>query len=451
MGSVLYNFLADSILFNDESINNEYSSLSDNQLENILGDYRNHCVSNIEELTKEVVKNKSSLKVLSSIEKMPFEMLKQSALYFDQFVIYDPLFPLTNPKSESNDIISDYLGYEKNGLNRKSIVDAVRLLKAITPMIVADFVKVLPLSRAFEPPKEIPITLPKNYYAEDLPKEILDFCAKNVIVQSMKQADIGWQLLDKQDYTPGIFISFEGYERNEGMIYNYFLQEFEKTEDPNRFLTKMKLAEYPMDKKNWDIWVYQSINRSAKTVVDKIYYENIVANSFNATYLTDNIFTSKLITKNLEVKETVETYSATQFLNIELPFLDKINISKLMSIRTNEADTFTNFRIELERQLRELRTVTDPQEIKLRQENIIHELGNVQVRKINQKFDSLKRKGFADGLILLGGLAGTVQTAGWSLLASALATVSGYKSYQEYKDKLVENPSYLLWKVLDKK
>lgn len=450
MGSVTYDFLANSILFNDKEIESEFSSLNDNQLEKILDDYRKHCLSNINDLTKEVIDNKSSLKVLSSIERMPFETLKQSALYFDQFIIYDPLFALTNQKSEATNVMSDYLGYERNGLDRKKIVETVKLLKAITPMIAADFVKILPLSKEFEPPKDIPITLPKNYYADELPKEIMDFCREKAIVHSMTKADKGWRILEENDLTPGIFINFEGIERNEGQIYNYFLQEFVKTEDPNKFLTKMKLADYPMDKNVWDTWVFQSINRSAMTIVDKIYYENVVATNLKATYLTDNSFTSNLLTQTLSAKEIIETSSASQFMNIKLPFLDKVNIDKLMTIRTYEADIFTNFRIELERQFRELRTVTDPKEIILRQENIIHELGNVQVEKINQKLDSLKRKGFADGLILLGGLAGTVQTAGWSLLASAIATASGYKSYREYKDNLVQNPSYLLWKVLNK-
>ncbi len=139
-----------------------------------------------------------------------------------------------------------------------------------------------------------------------------------------------------------------------------------------------------MDKETWDLWKFQSINSSSKAVFDKIYIENLIANNLNTTYLTDNTFTSNLLTKNLSANETVETSSASQFMNLELPFLDKVNIDKLMTIRTHEADLFTNFRMELERQFRELRTVTDPQEIRIRQENILHELGNVQVKKINQ-------------------------------------------------------------------
>ncbi len=446
MGSVAYDFLANSILFSDEEMDNLYSSLSDSQLENLLQDYRQHCLTNTSDLTKEVTENKSSLKVLSSIEKIPYETLKQSALYFDQFVIDDPLFKFTHTENETSKVISEHLGFHENGVNREDLAETAKLLKAITPMIAADFVKILPMSYNFEPPRETPINLPINYYADELPKEIIQYFRDRAIVKSMKKVTAGWRILDKNDLTPGIFIAFENLDKHQGSM--YFYKEIEKTADPNKFLTKMSLAPYPMDKATWDVWTFQSVNSSAKAIFDKIYIENLIANNLKATYLTDNSFTSNLLTKNLSAIETVETSSASQFMNLELPFLDKIDISKLMTIRTYEADLFTNFRMELERHLRELRTVTDPMETKLRQENILHELGYIQVKKINQKLDRLKRKGFADAVLLIGGLAGTVQTAGWSLLTSVLATVSGYKSYREYKNNLSENPSYLLWKVL---
>lgn len=450
MGSIAYDFLANSILFDSKAIDNLYSSLSDSQLENLLQDYRQHCLTNISDLTKEITNNKSTLKVLSSIEKVPYETLKQSALYFDQFVIYDPLFKFTHIENETSKVVTTFLGFQKNGINRKDLAEAAKLMKVITPMIAADYVKILPISYNFEPPKQTLINLPINYYADELPKEIIQYFRERAIVKSMEKKNEGWSVLDSNDLTPGLFITFDGLDQKHGSIYHFFYQEFEKTTDPNKFITKMSLAPYPMDKETWDLWKFQSINSSSKAVFDKIYIENLIANNLNTTYLTDNTFTSNLLTKNLSANETVETSSASQFMNLELPFLDKVDIDKLMTIRTHEADLFTNFRMELERQFRELRTVTDPQEIRIRQENILHELGNVQVKKINQKLNSLKRKGFADAALLIGGLAGTVQTAGWSLLASALATVSGYKSYREYKDNLTENPSYLLWKVLKK-
>lgn len=448
MGSVSYDFLVNSILFRDTEIENHYSSLSDNQLEKVLLDYREHCLKNLDVLTGEIVENKSSLKVLSGIEKLPYETLKQSALYFDQFVIYDPLFSIARPKHQATTNFSEFLGYKDSGINRQELVQTVMLLKAITPMIAADYVKMLPLSNAFEPPKEIPLKLPINYYADVLPPELMNYCRERAVVNSMTKTEHGWHILDKHDLTPGLFIGFDGLNTDQGSIYNYHQAEYENSNGSNEVTFTMKLADYPLDKEVWDLWVFQSTNSAAKVVVDKIYYENVIANRLNATYLTRDPFTSGLLTKDLATRETVETASASQFMNVELPFLDRVDIDKLMLVRKYEEDTFTNFRIELERQFRELRLVKDPVEIKLREENIMHELGVVQVGKINQKLDSLKRRGLVDGLLLVGGLAGTVQTAGWSLIASALASVNGYKSYQEYSEELRVNPSYLLWKVL---
>lgn len=119
-----------------------------------------------------------------------------------------------------------------------------------------------------------------------------------------------------------------------------------------------------------------------------------------------------------------------------------------MEVRNFEQDTFTNFRIELEQQFRELRFVTDAKELKERQENILHELGVVGVNKINAKLKSIKKKSLLDGAIILGGLAGSVISGGWTLIGAAVAGASGYKSYLDYKQNLQENPSYLLWKVL---
>lgn len=450
MGTIPYNFLVDSVLFNDKEIDNSYDSLSDNEIDKVLQDYREYCLKNISEMTSEITRNKSSLKVLSSLEKTHFDTLKQSALYFDQFIIYDPLFKFTQIENETSKVITKYLGFDKKGINRKELVSTVKFLKAITPMIAADFVKILPLSYNFEPSKNVEVNIPINYYAEILPSEILEYFKNKAIVKSMDQVNGAWRILDKNDLTPGLFITFDNLNENTGSIFHYFEQVVDETEDPTKYLSRIKLAKSPMDKSIWDAWVFQSVNSSAKAVFDKIYIENLIANELKATYLTDNIFTTDLLINNLSAKETVETSSATQFMNLELPFLDNVDIDKLMTIRLNEADIFTNFRIELERQFRELRLINDPKEIKLRQENILHELGDIQLKKINQKLAYLKQKGFVDAVLLIGGLGGVVQTAGWSLLSTALAAVSGYKTYQEYKEKIVDNPSYLLWKVVKK-
>jgi hypothetical protein len=118
-----------------------------------------------------------------------------------------------------------------------------------------------------------------------------------------------------------------------------------------------------------------------------------------------------------------------------------------MEIRKYEEDVFTNFRFELERNFRELRNINDPNEIKIKKENILHELNEVQVDKISKTLKEINRKKLTDAILLIGGLIGASQTGGISLLASAVALAKGYKDFKEYSEKVKENPSYLLWTI----
>src|SRR5262249_27494290 len=71
----------------------------------------------------------------------------------------------------------------------------------------------------------------------------------------------------------------------------------------------------------------------------------------------------------------------------------------------------------------------------------------VQVREIGRKIDSLKRTAFAEAAIAVIGLSGAVHTAGWSLLAAALAIFQGYKTFESYRRETSLNPAYFLWRL----
>ena len=69
MGSVTYNFLADSLFFHKSSIQNNFAKESDERIEKELQDYRKHCIDNYEELIKEIIERDSFLKVFSSSDE----------------------------------------------------------------------------------------------------------------------------------------------------------------------------------------------------------------------------------------------------------------------------------------------------------------------------------------------------------------------------------------------
>ena len=51
----------------------------------------------------------------------------------------------------------------------------------------------------------------------------------------------------------------------------------------------------------------------------------------------------------------------------------------------------------------------------------------------------------------LGGLASSIHTSGFSLIATAMALGKGYKDYLDYQKQVKNNPAYLLWKTKNKR
>jgi len=453
MGSITYDFLADSLFLNENALESNFENEKEERIQKELEDYRKHCISNKEELVKEIKGHDSFLKVFSSTEEIPFNLLKQTALYVDQFIVFDPLFKHSDFQSDMTKVTGEYLGYEQGGIDRNAISKASKFLKEITPMIAADYVKIFPLSYLFETPETIPLNLPVDYYNGILPRPILDFFWENASVRSMKKREEGgWEVDEKKLYPcRGIVVDFKNTNFNSSLIYHLFEMEImDFDEQTGKATFRQHLPDSAPDKEHFNAWVTQSINSASKAYFDRVFNETYIASSLNSTYLCDNTFTSDLLTRNFEAKETISTQTASQVMNIDLPFLDKIDVQKLMNIRKYEEDVFTNFRLELEKNFRELRTEKDPKVLKEKSENIFHELNEVQGQKIKIKIDQLKKQAAANTVVGLGGLASSIHTSGFSLLATAAALGKGYKDYLEYVDKVKNNPAYLLWKVKKK-
>lgn len=114
--------------------------------------------------------------------------------------------------------------------------------------------------------------------------------------------------------------------------------------------------------------------------------------------------------------KSIQDFTANQIVNVELPFLDELDTDKLMSIRSNDSSVFQNFRLELEKHCRELRSISDSKLIEQKMQNIFHELNDVQGQKIQQKISSLHRQMKLSTAIGLAGLATSFVTGGLRFL-----------------------------------
>lgn len=452
MGSILYDFLADSLILNKNSIGNSYENETDARIEKELIEYRNFCIANIDKLGAEIATGTGALSVFTSASDTPIALLKQTALYMNQFVVSDPLYRYTDIETPMKRAISGQLGFNENRIDKNSIAKAASYLKSITPMVAGNFVKVFPTELIFTKPADIPLNLPINDNNNLLPPDIRDYFLKRAKVSNLERLkDGGWAIIPNGDLELGraINIEFEGSMFDRGFL--YYLTEIEVLETDEasgRIKYRQTFPDTLPTAEEFTHWVTQSVNASAKHYFDRASKEVQLSAQLNSSFLTRNELTHDLVTRNFGLPATkISDFTAQQMLNIELPFLQNINIENIMQVREGDSEVFTNFRVELEKHFRELRSIHDPIIMKQKVENIFHELNDVQVRKVQQKIKHINKQTFISTSIALGGLIGSIPTGGYSLGATLLAMVKGYKDYNEYIEKVKEQPAYFLWKI----
>lgn len=454
MGSVIYDFLSESIFSHNESIKQGFRGESMKRLEKELADYRQFCIDRFSDIMVEITSNESVLKTFSSIDFVSKRFLTQTALYLEQVVLTDPLFKLTENKDSQ--VIAQYLGFRKSQLTKDDLARTCRYLKDIVPLVAGNFAKLFPLSYYFERPA-IPIYQADHYFNGSFPPGVLEFFLKRAEVRPMeKLSSEGWAVIEsasRESLQPcrAISVKLNGDDWRRGMVYFLFESQVVSTDEAARTAEIVQyLPTRPPDRGTFDTWVQQSILSVSKNYFDNVFLEARISSDLNCTYLTNNQLTADLIDLVLKPEESIQTYTTNQVINIDLPFLDKIDLDKLMDVRSNEGDVFGSFRLELEKGFRELRTLKDESQVKAKAENIFHELNDVQGQKIRRKVNHLVKQGAINGTIATAGLLASFSTGGLSLFATLIALAKGYKDYQEYNEKVAENPAYFLWKVKGK-
>jgi hypothetical protein len=349
--------------------------------------------------------------------------------------------------------MNSYLGMENLGINRKEIAEAATYMNRKRMAIACDFIKFMPISYLHEPPKEIPMRYSEILFSDILPPEILEYFKKKAEVVPLRRGKKGWYSIDGDELVPcrGINITFESDNPNRAFINMLFQTEFLSSEENNHsFNVIQRLPEEPPDPDTFNNWVIQSVNTAAGNFFGSIQQEIVLANKIGSTYLTYSPFVYNLLLQEFHNEKELKADVLNAVLTLELPILQKVSLEDLLDIRQKEGEAFLNFRVELEKHLRELRLITDYDVLRVQTQNVTHELSEVQVNEITKKIAKVKSGMFADALILVGGLVATIQANGLGMLALIYAIEHGYKTYNEYITQVKENPAFFLWKVKEK-
>ncbi|MBD1945260.1 hypothetical protein H6F50_23395 [Coleofasciculus sp. FACHB-712] len=452
MGSRAFDFLAESFLFDNVLIQDKFRTISEQEILNELSKYREFCLSNQRELEEEVLANQSSFKVVSGIEIPDLMLLKQSAFYIEQYIISDPIFALTYKENSLTIATKTYYGMNEELVDKVKLAEVAAYMKSLTPMVVADYVKFFPISYFFETPEQLPILYSNNGFDDVLPEQIINFFKENAIINSLDRLPNNPRLIKFKELQPCREIAIQFREHLNSCHYFYTLGEIDSSVldgQEGEFSATIKLLNTPPDRDEFIAWVNQSFYLSCKQLYDGVFRKNLMAAKFGSAYLSESQLVFSLLSQVFSPKEQIKTNTANIMMNIELPFLENVDIDTIMNIRMNYGEEFQNFRVHLDKQFRDLRLIKDPEELKIKAENALHELTEVQLHAISQRVRQIRRSSWIlDGTILLASLATAIQTGGLSIAGLAVAAARGYKPFTDYSNQIRQNPAFFLWKVL---
>lgn len=448
MGSILFDFLTESVLFDPGHLEDHYVRLADNEITGELQCYREFCLSHQEELVAEAVGTRSGFHVFPGTHWVHPILLKQSALYVERYVLSDPLFPLTEQEKPYGRAMRSYLGHDDpHRLDRDRLAEAVTRLIGLTPMIASDYVKCIPVSYLFEIPEHIPIYYSKTRFSEVLAPELLTFFQRHKSIQPLRLAGTGWIEDPSARVSRGIAVEF-GDDDSAGMMYQLFEHEVESLDEATRTVTaRIFLPESLPTEAYYDSWVEQSVNRTAINFYDRLCTELALSVQLGASYLCFSEFRNSLLANFFPVTVNVAEHSANVFLQLSLPFLDEIDTETLMKVRRDDGEAFQVFRRELERQFWDLRTEEDPYRLRIKAEKVMHDLATVQHELLILKLNQIRRGALANAVVLSATLAATFLANGHYLPALIGAAAGGYKLKSDYDAALRQNASFFLWKA----
>ena len=452
MGSILYTHLNDSLLLDKSLIADGFRSVSDAGLQVALRQYREFCIAHLDDLIEEVAPEHGKLRLYVG-DVADLRLLKQGAFYLDAVILSDPLFSQTEIGHENHEVWSRTLDMpEPQRLNRKALVDAAELMLSCRWLVAQGYVRFFPTSLESEAPAQLPIYASDDGFEHVLPPHLLSQYKQAADVRSFVPTSRGLEIQADLQLGRRIYIDFDRDGCTGGFVYNLMEQEVVSANHETREVEfALRMPSEPPSQEQFDAWVAQSVNRSARNHFDMVSRDIGWSTQFGSQYLTRSRFTAALLDSTDEVtSSSIPAATATGWLQLDLPFFDRVSMEKLMAARSDE-EAFHRFRLQLEKHFRELRLEVDPEKRRLKTENAMHELLEIQRTEVDSAIRRLKKKGVLTGLGALATLAAATATSGVSLMATLVAGYTGLKTIEEYRVSAKDSPAYFLWQTVDSK
>lgn len=190
---------------------------------------------------------------------------------------------------------------------------------------------------------------------------------------------------------------------------------------------------------------------------------DLVSSEFlDAVYFTNfdvhwQLLDLKLRASQKELKR--EGKSSTVFpsiLQMDLKFLDRIPLNKIIKVRERNKDTFEEFRLMLKEICQNIESIPFTKDFQKEVINLRKERIEPKLRKMDREFDRIRKHRLirvgVGGMVAISSLVASVLVGGNPLaiptgLGVAIQSLREYTEYRKEISGLKENPLYFLWSV----
>lgn len=454
MGSRTFDFLADSFLLDETLIAENYRSVSEADLKRELERYRDFTSSTKNELVDEIVQSSSKFRVFPGIERaIDLQLLLQrSALYIEQFILDDPLFSAASTSTEQGKVLNQALGMSDGGPDRHAVAKAAESMRLMRHAVSLDVVKFLPFSVILEPSPETPILFSEDRFASSLPADILRFMRSRVQVRSSRKDANGYFVGRSLEPSRSIVVDFRDANPGDTRAYHLFAHELTDVDEASQTVGfSLRLPETLPESDEFEAWVDQSINQTARSVFEHLRLEQRIASDLVANFLTTSQFTHDLL--RLRIKQSsYEIETANTLLNIELPFLEGITLEDILTVRAREGEAFAHFRQELEARFIPLQGIENAATRRNAAKEVMRQFGQHELPLVEKAIKRTRKTLMIDAGIGMAGLIAAIPAAGiWppgAIVCAAGVALGVVKGVRDAVSGGRNNRAFFLWKVM---
>jgi len=438
MSRAAFEFLARSPLWSSTHRDDAFARLTDEDLRRELAAYRTHILGG------ELQKAKGmSVAVSARQGNLPNDReIKQSVLYFDEVLLPDPVFDLTEWTRERVRMPA-----ESDEPPREELVSAVRLMQELAPLVRLGRVRFVPTTHVLEPPEHLAVLFPDDLFESLVPEPLRAWFRERAVIRKV--------VVDHEKRQRLVLAS--GPDRETSSILVHFGQI-----GPAMTYDNLRPAAFGEDRMvlmrvvppDTDDalrrWIAQSTNKSAGE-----FLRQVSAEVENATILGCSFVTSCQTTADLLDHIGAPVASNREYgssLSLELPMVETASIEQLARLIERESSAFEALRLELRTTVDSLSAISDPGAFSAEAKTASTRLAREQVHEVERKLLEAQRSlkyslPITAALLAAAGLGfaatGGIAAGLAALCGSAAAAASTVKEHQAHRGQ----PGYFLWKL----